>query len=69
MGRLTGVHLGLVFEPYVHFLLAQGGTFTFRNLANDATQTEDLQMARRQSVPVDNEQLDAQPLTRLLPAY
>ncbi len=32
MGKMAGAHLGLVFEPYVHFVLQQGGSFTIRDL-------------------------------------
>ncbi len=57
MGLMSGAHLGLVFEPYAHFVLAKGGTFQIRNLTTDALTEAKLPV--RVTVQVENSQLPA----------
>lgn len=54
MGR-SGAHLGLVFEPYAHFVLAKGGTFQIRDLANAST--SQLLLEERKTAEVENKDL------------
>ena len=35
LGQVHGVHKGLMFEPYAHFVLARGGQWKIRNLVTD----------------------------------
>lgn len=52
MGRITGAHLGLVFEPYAHYVLAAGGKWTIRSLAADRRET--LQLKPLTTVDITN---------------
>jgi hypothetical protein len=56
MGKMSGAHLGLVFEPYAHFMLARGGKFPVRKLLDNSEQM--LQLASSmQTVKVANKDL------------
>lgn len=55
MGAMSGAHFGLVFEPYAHFVLASGGTFTIRNLKDDVI--EDFKLEPLTTAEIDNSQL------------
>lgn len=58
MGRMGGAHLGLVFEPYAHFVLAKGGSFTIRSLA-DGGGEETFEMPACETVDIHSKDLDA----------
>jgi len=53
MGKMSGAHLGLVFEPYAHFLLSKEGSFKIRNLQTEAE--EDFKTFNSAVVEVDNQ--------------
>jgi hypothetical protein len=57
MGTMTGCNLGLVFEPYAHFILSQGEEFTIRNLDNNTT--EQFKTTKSETFNVSNAQLYA----------
>ena len=62
LGKITGANRGLVFEPYAHFMLSTGGTFTIRSLPADGETAESLKLVLPSNMPtvdVDNEGLAA----------
>jgi hypothetical protein len=62
LGKITGANRGLVFEPYAHFMLSTGGTFTIRSLPADGEDTESVELVLPSSMPtvdVDNKDLVA----------
>ena len=56
MGKMSGAHHGLVFEPFAHFVLSRGGNFTIRNLETNAQ--SELQLAPREEQEVHNHELE-----------
>ena len=58
MGRIAGAHLGLVFEPYAHHVLASGGSWRIRSLAAGGGH-EVLHLDRHDTVDVRNDQVAA----------
>ena len=62
LGKITGANRGLVFEPYAHFVLSTGGTFTIRSLPADGENAESVELVLPSSMPtvdVDNKDLVA----------
>jgi hypothetical protein len=63
LGKITGANRGLVFEPYAHFVLSTGGTFTIRSLPADGENAEALEElvlpSSMPTVDVDNKDLVA----------
>jgi hypothetical protein len=57
LGQITGVNKGLVFEPYAHFILANGGEFTIRNLADESV-PESFKLDQSETVKVENKDLE-----------
>jgi hypothetical protein len=55
MGKMSGAHFGLVFEPFAHFVLAGGGSFNIRNLKDDVT--EDLELPEQTTKNIANSEL------------
>jgi hypothetical protein len=62
LGKIAGANRGLVFEPYAHFMLSTGGTFTIRSLPADGENAESVELmlpSRMPTVDVDNKDLVA----------
>jgi len=60
LGKITGANRGLVFEPYAHFMLSTGGTFTIRSLPADGENVEPVELVLPSNMPtvdVDNKNL------------
>ena len=61
LSKIKGANRGLVFEPYAHFILSTGGTFTIRSLPADGENAAFVELVLPSSMPtvdVDNEDLD-----------
>jgi hypothetical protein len=72
MGKMSGTHLGLVFEPYAHFMLSRGGCFPIRELRDDGQRGEEqqLQLSEEQGqVDVTNEKLASREFKLAADAY
>ena len=63
MGKVMGTHLGLVFEPYAHFVLAQEHTYIIHNLASG--EPEEFKTDQCATVDIDNKTV----LDRQLPVF
>ena len=61
MGKLVGAHLGLVFEPFAHHMLAAGNTWRIRSLAAGGAE-EEFKLPALKTVDVANGQVEALPL-------
>jgi hypothetical protein len=60
MGKMNGAHLGLVFEPYAHFMLCEGGNFSmYELLDNERGSVKQLVLAKQNEVIVSNSVVDA----------
>lgn len=72
MGKMSGTHLGLVFEPYAHFMLSRGGCFPIRELRDDGQRGEELQLwlsEEQGQVDVTNEELASREFKLAADAY
>jgi len=61
LGKIKGANRGLVFEPYAHFMLSTGGTFTIRSLPADGENAAFVELVLPSSMPtvdVENKDLD-----------
>ena len=57
MGKMSGTHLGLVFEPFAHFTMSRGGSFIIRNLATG--EESKLELSERSKQEIGNDQLES----------
>ena len=55
MGKMSGAHLGLVFEPYAHWMLSNAHEFRIRNLTTN--KFEDFRTVERKVIDVTNAQV------------
>jgi hypothetical protein len=57
MGKMSGTHLGLIFEPYAHFVLSKERTFKIRSLHN--SEEEEFKTSTCETVEISNQELGA----------